>query len=85
MTRSLTESVPKGRGSVSVVAVSNQGTLHEVLRGSISVDPQPVREVVDRVLNKCAVDREEIVAAMWDLVEDEGLIYDAAARIRRRG
>jgi len=57
--------------------------LYEVLLRLTSEDPTPVSEMLGRVVRECQVDRDEIVAAMWDLVEDGELAYDGAARIRR--
>lgn len=68
---------------MSVLTHTTNDALHEALRKAISDTPQRVSDVVERVVGEYRVDREEVVAAMWDLVEDDGLVYDAAARIRR--
>lgn len=73
-----------GETELIVMTGATEGDLYSALRGEISIEPTPVSTVVEHVLRACRVDREEVVAAMWDLVEDEGFIYDAAARIRRR-
>jgi hypothetical protein len=69
---------------LTVLAVADEGKLYDALRRAISAKPTPVSDVLSDVLHECRVDREEVVAAMWDLVEDEGFVYDAAATIRRR-
>lgn len=60
-------------------------SLEAALRSSISESPQAVDGLVSAVLSRFHVDREEVVAALWDLVEDDGLRYDAAARVSRVG
>lgn len=57
--------------------------IYAALREGVRAEPQPASAVVDGVVATCRVDREEVVAAMWDLVEDDGFVYDAGARIRR--
>lgn len=59
--------------------------LEAALRGGISDAPIPVDGLVRDVLLKFHVDREEVVAVLWDLVEEDNLRYDAAARVSRAG
>ncbi|MBD3948153.1 hypothetical protein [Nocardioides ganghwensis] len=57
--------------------------LQAYVLGVVSEMPRPFDELLGKVLAQFAVDREEVVAAVWDLVEDEGLVYDASATFRR--
>ncbi len=82
MTRSGSEKTSEE--ALTQLAVTRE-TLEAALRGSISDAPMPVDGLVRDVLLKFHVDREEVVAVLWDLVEDDDLRYDAAARVSRAG
>ena len=83
MTRSGSEKTSEE--ALTQLAVTRE-TLEAALRGSISgATLMPVDGLVRDVLLKFHVDREEVVAVLWDLVEDDDLRYDAAARVSRAG
>lgn len=57
--------------------------IYAALRDAVGEKPQPAYELLQRVVADLHVGREQVVAALWDLVEDEGFIYDAAAKVHR--
>lgn len=57
--------------------------LHRAVRDEIESGPQPVQKILEDLQRRFPVDREELVAAIWDVVEDDQLIYTARATLTR--
>lgn len=54
-----------------------------VLAG-ITTTPTPVEHLIQLISDSSGVDRREAVARLWDLIDDEDLIYAADATVRRK-
>lgn len=56
--------------------------VHYAVLGVTSKEPKPTSTVLSEVVGFHRIEREHAVRAIWDLVEDERLIYDANGTIR---
>lgn len=72
-----------GRETRVAAQAAQEQDLRAAVSGYISHEALPVDKIVSSVLGRYHVDPQEVVAVVWDLVEDEDLIYDASARVRR--
>lgn len=77
------DSAPLAKESDLTTMHAPEQDLQAFVLGVVSEVPRPFDELLRKVLDRFPVDREEVVAAVWDLVEDEGLVYDASATFRR--
>lgn len=64
------------------VGQSLEKKLYALLDEAVSSEPRPMFDVLSQVTDSCAVDREEVVAALWDLVSDGRLVYSADATVK---
>jgi hypothetical protein len=76
------QKVTIGGKGMTALSLDTQG-LHKVVGEYITATAQPVEQIVREVISRWAVDREEVIATVWDLIEDDELLYDASARVRR--
>lgn len=55
----------------------------EALSQRITTDPAPAMPLVREVSRSEGIYLLDTIRALWELMEDEGLIYEAAATVRR--